>query len=286
MAVSKLQTRNGARVPSSTIDEFVAGLAGRAIRPADAEYDGARRIWNAAIDRHPGLIVRCLGAADVSHAVKFARANDLLVAIRGGGHNVAGRALCDDGMVIDLSAMRGVLVDPKTRTVQVQGGATLGDLDRETHLHGLAVPSGVVSKTGVAGLTLGGGVGWLVRKHGLSCDNVISFELVTAEGGLLTASAEEHPDLFWALRGGGGNFGIVTGFRFRAHPISTVLGGLIAHPRREPERSCDIIASSWRPRPRSSRPTQAWSRRRTACPPQSCSPAGAATSRRASACWP
>jgi len=238
MPYSKLQTRNGASVDSSAIDEFAVRLAGRVIRPADDEYDRARRIWNAAIDRHPGLIVRCLGVADVIDAVKFARANSLLLAVRGGGHNVAGRALCDDGMVIDLSAMRGVLVDPKTRTVQVQGGATLGDLDRETHLHGLAVPTGVVSKTGVAGLTLGGGVGWLVRKHGLSCDNVISFELVTAEGGLLTASAEEHPELFWALRGGGGNFGIVTGFRFRAHPISTVLGGLIAHPR---ERAGEVL---------------------------------------------
>ena len=226
-----LQNRAGARVDSSIIDEFAAGLAGRAIRPSDAEYDAARRIWNAAIDRYPGLIVRCLGAADVIQAVQFARTNDLLVAVRGGGHNVAGRALCDKGLVIDLSLMRGVLVDPKTGTVQVQGGATLGDLDRETHLHGLAVPMGVVSKTGVAGLTLGGGVGWLVRKHGLSCDNVIAFEVVTADGVLLTASAEEHPDLFWALRGGGGNFGIVTSFRFQAHPIATVLGGLIAHPR-------------------------------------------------------
>src|SRR5215213_10582015 len=196
MAESILRTRSGDYVDPAVIDDFATGLAGRAIQPGDPEYDGARRIWNAAIDRHPGLIVRCLGAADVVQAVKFARANDLLVSVRGGGHNVAGRALCDDGMVIDLSAMRGVLVDPKTRTVQVQGGATLGDLDRETHLHGLAVPTGVVSKTGVAGLTLGGDVGWLVRKHGLSCDNVVSFGLVTAEGSLLTASADERPDLF------------------------------------------------------------------------------------------
>jgi FAD/FMN-containing dehydrogenase len=231
MAEGMLQNRTGDRLAPSLIDEFAGGLAGRVIRSSDADYDAARRIWNAAIDRHPGLIVRCLGAADVIHAVTFARKNDLLVAVRGGGHNVAGRALCDSGIVIDLSAMRGVLVDPQTRTVQVQGGATLGDLDRETHLHALAVPMGVVSKTGVAGLTLGGGVGWLVRKHGLSCDNVVSFEVVTADAELLTASAEEHPDLFWALRGGGGNFGIVTCFRFRAQPISTVLGGLIAHPR-------------------------------------------------------
>jgi FAD/FMN-containing dehydrogenase len=227
----ELLNRRGARIDPDLVDKFATGLAGRVIRPGDGDYDGARRIWNAAIERHPGLIVRCLGAADVVHAVTFARANDVLAAVRGGGHNVAGRALCDDGMVIDLSAMRGVLVDPKARTVQVQGGATLGDLDRETHLHSLAVPVGVVSKTGVAGLTLGGGVGWLVRKHGLSCDNVISFELVTADGRLLTASADENPDLYWALRGGGGNFGIVTSFRFRAHPVSTVLGGLIAHPR-------------------------------------------------------
>ncbi|RVA26829.1 FAD-binding oxidoreductase, partial [Mesorhizobium sp. M7A.F.Ca.US.001.01.1.1] len=176
MLETQLQSRNGMPIGADLIDEFASGLAGRLIRLADADYDEARRIWNAAIDRHPGLIARCLGVADVIHAVKFASKNDLLVAVRGGGHNVAGRALCDNGIVIDLSAMRGVMVEAKTQTVRVQGGATLGDLDRETHLHGLAVPVGVVSKTGVAGLTLGGGVGWLVRKHGLSCDNVISFE--------------------------------------------------------------------------------------------------------------
>ena len=210
----ELQNRSGARLDADIIDEFAAGFAGRAIRPGDADYDEARRIWNAAIDRHPGLIVRCLGAADVIHAVKFAARNDLLVAVRGGGHNVAGRALCDNGLVIDLSGHARRAGRSQDRTVQVQGGATLGDLDRETHLHGLAVPAGVVSKTGVAGLTLGGGVGWLVRKYGLSCDNVISFELVTARGRLVMANADEHPDLFWALRGGGGNFGIVTCFAF------------------------------------------------------------------------
>ena len=231
MAATELRSRGGARIDAEIINEFAKGLAGRAIGPADADYADARRIWNAAIDRHPGLIVRCLGVADVIYAVKFARANDILVAVRGGGHNVAGRALCDDGLVVDLSSMRGVLVDPGKRVVRVQGGATLGDLDRETHLYGLAVPVGVVSKTGVAGLTLGGGVGWLVRKYGLSCDNVISFEVVTAEGELLIAGPENHPDLYWALRGGGGNFGIVTCFTFRAYPISTVLGGLIVHPR-------------------------------------------------------
>jgi hypothetical protein len=238
MTQSDLKSRGGARIEAAAIDEFAANVAGRVIRPSDPGYDIARRIWNAAIDRRPGLIVRCAGAADVIAAVKFARANDLLVAVRGGGHNVAGRALCDDGLVIDLSEMRGVLVDPASGTVRVQGGATLGDLDRETHLYGLAVPMGVVSKTGVAGLTLGGGVGWLVRKYGLSCDNVLAFEVVTAEGELVTASADSHPDLYWALRGGGGNFGVVTSFTFRAHPVATVLGGLLVHPR---ERAAEFL---------------------------------------------
>ena len=201
--------------------------------------------------------------------MKFARENDLLVAVRGGGHNVAGRALCDSGLVIDLSAMRGVLVDPETAHRPGQGGATLGDLDRETHLHGLAVPMGVVSKTGVAGLTLGGGVGWLVRKHGLSCDNVLSFELVTADGGVVTASAEEHPDLFWALQGGGGNFGIVTCFRFRAQPVSTVLGGLSCSSRQSRARFCAAIATSSPPRPEELTAYARWSRRRTECRPSS-----------------
>lgn len=159
MAETVLRNRAGAAIDPGIVDEFAAGLAGRALRPSDADYEAARHVWNAAIDRHPGLIARCVGVADVIHSVKFARANDLLVAVRGGGHSVAGRALCDDGIVIDLSAMRGVLVDASARIVHVQGGATLGDLDRESHLHGLAVPTGVVSRTGVAGLTLGGGVG-------------------------------------------------------------------------------------------------------------------------------
>ncbi len=231
MATAGPKNRSGASIDKGAIEEFSSAIAGRVILPTDPDYDGARRIWNASVQKRPGMVVRCRGTADVVHAVEFARANDLLVAIRGGGHNVAGRALCDDGIVIDLSAMRGVFVDPSRRTARVQGGATLGDVDRETHLHGLAVPAGVVSRTGIAGLTLGGGVGWLVRKYGLTCDNVLSFEVVTAEGKLLTASAEENPDLFWALRGGGGNFGIVTSFLFRAHPVATVLGGLIVHGR-------------------------------------------------------
>lgn len=233
MAKTELTSVENERIETDRIEAFAARIAGRLIRPSDVDYDAARSIWNASIDKHPGLIVRCLGVADVVEAVKFAAQNKLLVAVRGGGHNVAGRSLCDDGLVIDLSLMRGVMVDPSTDIVRVQGGAMLGDVDRETHLHGLAVPLGVVSKTGVAGLTLGGGVGWLVRKHGLSCDNVISFEVVTARGDVVTASADQDPDLFWALRGGGGNFGVVTCFTFKAVPVSTVLGGLLIHPRKE-----------------------------------------------------
>lgn len=169
--------------------------------------------------------------ADIVHAVKFAHENDLLVAVKSGGHNVGGRALCDDGIVIDLSVMKGIFVDPELRTVRVQAGATLGDVDRETHLHGLAIPTGVVSKTGIAGLTLGGGSGWLVRKYGLTCDNLLSCDVVTAEGKLVTANNEINADLFWGLRGGGGNFGIVTSFLYRAHPVSTVLGGLLVYAR-------------------------------------------------------
>jgi FAD/FMN-containing dehydrogenase len=231
MAPSNLKRRDGTAIDKALIDAFRQDFHGSIILPGDTGYELARRIWNASIDKHPGLIARCSGVADIVGAVQFARANDLLVAVRSGGHNVGGRALCDDGIVIDLSAMKGIFVDPRLGTVRVQAGALLGDVDRETHLHGLAVPAGVVSKTGIAGLTLGGGVGWLVRKYGLTCDNVLSCEVVTAEGDIVTASAEINADLFWGLRGGGGNFGIVTSFLYRAHPVSTVLGGLILHAR-------------------------------------------------------
>ncbi len=238
MATPTLKDRKGFPIAKETIDGLAALVAGKTIRPGDPKYDGARRIWNANVRKHPGLIVRCAGTADVVQVVKFARANNLLVSIRGGGHNVAGRALCDDGIVIDLSGMKGVFVDPARGTARVQGGATLGDVDRETHAFGLAVPAGVISRTGIAGLTLGGGVGWLVRKYGLTCDNLLSCEVVTDEGKVVTASAGENADLFWALRGGGGNFGVVTSFLFQAHPVSTVLGGLIIHPR---DRARDVI---------------------------------------------
>jgi FAD/FMN-containing dehydrogenase len=231
MSIHSLISEDGTTVDNTHIDQLRSACRGALIRPGDAGYDSARRIWNASIDKHPGLIVRCSGLADVIAAVRFAREHRLLVAIRGGGHNVGGRALCDDGLVIDLSFMKGIHVDARARRVRVQPGVTLGELDRETHVHGLAVPAGVISKTGIAGLTLGGGVGWLVRHYGLTVDSVLSFEVVTADGEVLTASAEEHPDLFWGLRGGGGNFGVVTSFEYRAHPVSIVLGGMVLYPR-------------------------------------------------------
>jgi len=231
MSAETLRDRAGEAIPDEKIEAFANALRGDLIRPGDADYDSARSIWNALVEKHPGAIAKCSGTADVVAAVNFARQNDIVVAIRGGGHNVGGRALCDDGLVIDLSRMRGIHVDPSERTVRAQGGATLGDVDAETHLHGLAVPFGVISKTGIAGLTLGGGVGWLVRKYGPTCDNVIAAEVVTADGRVRTASASENPDLYWAIRGGGGNFGVVTSFLYQAYPVSTVLGGLIVYPR-------------------------------------------------------
>ncbi|HXK04337.1 MAG TPA: FAD-binding oxidoreductase [Verrucomicrobiae bacterium] len=225
-------------MPATDIQAFKSAFHGAVSEPGDAGYDDARRIWNASIDKHPRLIARCSGLADVIAALNFARTNNLLTAIRGGGHNVGGRALCDDGIVIDLSGLRSVYVDPARRTVRVQGGATLGDMDRETHVFGLAVPCGIVPKTGIAGLTLGGGVGWLLRKYGMTIDNLLSCQVITAEGSVLTASASEHEDLYWALRGGGGNFGIVTSFEFRAQPVHTVLGGLLVYPR---QAAIDVI---------------------------------------------
>jgi FAD/FMN-containing dehydrogenase len=204
---------------------------GQVFEPADIGYDDARRIWNASVSKRPRVIARCSGLADVIAAVNFGRTNNLPTAIRGGGHNVGGRALCDDGLVIDLSPMRSVFVDNTTRRVRVQGGATLGDVDRETQVFGLAVPCGIVPKTGISGLTLGGGVGWLIRKYGMSIDNLLSAQVVTGDGKVLTASASENDDLFWALRGGGGNFGVVASFEFQAHPVATILGGLLLYPR-------------------------------------------------------
>lgn len=218
---------SGHRSKQPTLVE-IDGFRGRLISAHHADYNIARAVWNGAINRHPRLIARCIGVADVVAAVRFARDHDLEIAIRGGGHNVAGTAVCDDGIVIDLSAMRAVRVDPVHRRAWVQGGALWGDVDHETQVHGLVTTGGIVSHTGVAGLTLGGGVGWLMRKHGLTVDNLLAADVVTADGELRRASENEHPDLFWALSGGGGNFGVVTSFEFRLHCVGpTVLAGPI-----------------------------------------------------------
>ncbi|WP_440989016.1 FAD-binding oxidoreductase [Haloarchaeobius baliensis] len=201
------------------VEQFESTLRGELVRPGDAGYDDARAVWNGVIDRSPALIVRCAGVADVQRAVGFARETDLPLSVRGGGHNVAGTAVCDDGLVVDCSAMTAVRVDPDARTAWVESGATWADVDHETQAFGLATPGGVVSDTGVAGLTLGGGIGHLRCKHGLSCDNLRSVELVTADGEFVRASETENPELFWGLRGGGGNFGVVTGFEFELHPV-------------------------------------------------------------------
>ena len=208
---------------SVTDNEAIAilanGMRGVCITPTDASYNDARAVWNGSIDKYPTVIAQCSGVADVIDAINFARANRVPVAVRGGGHNVTGNAVCDDGIVIDLGAMNAVRVNVAARRVRAGGGATIGDVDRETQVFNLAVPLGVVSKTGIAGLTLCGGHSWLTRKHGFACDNLISVDMVTADGRFLTASESENADLFWAVRGGGGNFGIVTSFEFQAHPI-------------------------------------------------------------------
>jgi FAD/FMN-containing dehydrogenase len=212
------------------VRQLQASLRGALLRPSNDRYDETRTVWNGMIDKRPALIVRCAGAADVIAAVTFARDHDLLVSVRGGGHSVAGKAVCDGGLMIDLSPMRSVRVDPVIRTARVEGGALLGDLDRATQAFDLATTAGVVTHTGVAGLTLGGGVGRLAHKYGLACDNLLSVDLVTAEGRILKASAAENPDLFWGIRGGGGNFGIVTSFEFRLHPVGPgVLGGTVIY---------------------------------------------------------
>jgi FAD/FMN-containing dehydrogenase len=213
------------------IGELKAGFQGELLLPSDGAYESARKIWNAMIDKRPAVIARCATTSDVVRGVNFARDNGLLLAIRGGGHNIAGNAICDDGLVIDLSKMKAARVDPAGRRVTIEAGATLADLDAATQAHGLATPVGINSTTGIAGLTLGGGFGWLSRKYGMTVDNLESAEVVTAAGEVVRASATEHPDLFWALRGGGGNFGVVTRFEFRLHPVGpNVLSGLIVYP--------------------------------------------------------
>ncbi len=210
-----------------TIQAFKTSLRGKLVQPGDADYDAVRALYNGMIDKRPRLIARCVDVADVISAVNFGRDQGLLVAIRAGGHNGPGLGSCNDGLVIDLSMMKSVRVDPASRTVRVDAGCTSGDVDHATHPFGLAVPFGIVSTTGVAGLTLGGGTGYLTRKYGLTVDNLLEADVVLADGKFVIASKSQHPDLFWALRGGGGNFGVVTSFLFQAHPVSTVYAGPI-----------------------------------------------------------
>lgn len=233
MAELEMRTTNGGKtaLQERDIERFASGLRGELLTPESADYDSTRAIWNGMIDRRPGLIVRCSESADVSQAVKFGRDNELLVSIRGAGHNIAGNAVADDALMIDLSPMNSVKVDPTNRTARVQPGATLADVDAATQAHGLALPSGINSTTGIAGLTLGGGFGWLSRKYGLTIDSLISADVVTPTGQTLTASEEENTDLFWGIRGGGGNFGVVTSFEFRLYPFGPeVLSGLMVYP--------------------------------------------------------
>src|SRR5438874_842476 len=203
--------------------EFAAGLRGPLLRPGDGGYDEARKVWNGMIDRRPALIARCAGAADVMAAIRFAHTHELLVSVRGGGHNITGNAVCQGGLMIDLSPMRSVRVDPVGRTARAEAGLTWGEYNRETQLHGLATTGGVVSTTGIAGLTLGGGLGWLMGKHGLALDNLRSVQVVLADGRILTASERENEDLFWGLRGGGGNFGVAASFEYRLHPVGPMI---------------------------------------------------------------
>jgi FAD/FMN-containing dehydrogenase len=232
------QTTKAPALGEKAIQELKASFRGELIRPGDDGYDAARKVFNGMIDKHPALIARTVDIADTVAAVNFARENKLTLAIRGGGHNVAGFGTCDDGLVVDLSRMKGIRVDPAKRTVRAEGGCTWGDVDHATHAFGLAAPGGLISTTGIAGLTLGGGIGHLTRKYGLSCDNLISADVVTADGRLITASADQNADLFWGLRGGGGNFGVVTSFEFRLHPVSTVFAGPILYPL---EKSKDAL---------------------------------------------
>ncbi|HVL93345.1 MAG TPA: FAD-binding oxidoreductase [Acidimicrobiales bacterium] len=221
------------------MDELRASFSGPLIGPGDPAYDEHRKVWNGSIDRRPGLIARCRGVADVRAAVRFARDRELLVAVRGGGHSFPGLSVCDGGILIDLGLMKGIRVDPDGRTARAQAGVLLGELDRETQAFGLAVPSGIVTHTGLAGLTLGGGIGWIMRKYGLTVDQLLSVDVVTADGEFLTASADQNAELFWGIRGGGGNFGIVVDFEFRLNPLGPqVLAGPVFWPI---EQAADVL---------------------------------------------
>jgi FAD/FMN-containing dehydrogenase len=220
----------GTALDTERVDTLASRLSGGLLSPEDTAYEEARRVHNGLIDRRPALIVRCLSAADVVDAIGFAREAGLEISVRGGGHNVAGRAVGDGALMVDLAEMKGMYVDPEARTVRAQGGLNWKEFNRETAVHGLAVTGGTISATGIAGLTLGGGLGWLMGVHGLAADNLLSVELVTANGEVVNVTDDSDPDLFWGLRGGGGNFGVATSFEYRLHPLSQVTGGLVAHP--------------------------------------------------------
>ena len=232
MAQLNVATLDGtpSALDDDAIKSFRSRIRGDLILPADDAYEDARKVWNGMTDKRPGLIVRCAGVADVMNAVNFVRDNELLVAVRGGAHSIAGHSVCDGGILIDLSRMRSVRVDPVRRTARAGGGAKWGDFDYETQAFGLATTGGTNTDTGIAGLTLGGGIGWLAGKYGLSCDNLLSADVVTADGRFLAASQTENEDLFWGLRGGSGNFGIVTSFEYQLHPVGPVLAGMVLHP--------------------------------------------------------
>ena len=219
-----------ATIDGALLEALSASFSGTVLLPGDDGYDEARLVHNGLIDRRPALIARCQGTADIAEAIGLARASSLEISVRGGGHNVAGRAVADGGLMIDLAEMKGIHVDASARTARAQGGVTWKELNRETHRHGLAVTGGAISSTGIAGYTLGGGLGWLMAKHGLGADNLLGVELVTADGEILNVTDESHPDLMWALRGGGGNFGVAASLVYRLHPVGMVTGGLIAHP--------------------------------------------------------
>jgi FAD/FMN-containing dehydrogenase len=232
MAEVQLKTIDGdtKSLGGAQVTRFQSLLRGELLQPADRGYDAARRVWNAMVDKRPALIARCAGPSDVIQTVRFAREHDLLVSVRGGGHNYAGVSVWEGGLMIDLSPMRGIRVDPFGQKARAQAGLRLGEFDRETQAFGLATTLGINTDTGIAGLTLGGGYGWLAGKHGLACDNLLSVDIVTADGQLLTANDQNHADLFWAVRGAGANFGIVTSFEYQLHTIGPIVGGMLLHP--------------------------------------------------------
>ena len=244
-ATNGVDSRIGAELDDATVAEFKDNLHGKLLVPDDLAYDSARMIWNRLIDKRPALIARCATADDVVRSVRFAREHDLAVAVRGGGHNIAGNCVCDGGLMIDLSPMKGIQVDPQRRTARAQPGLTLGEFDRHTQANGLATTMGIASEVGIAGLTLGGGYGWLAGRYGLACDNLLSVALVTAEGKHVSASEGENAELFWGVRGGGANFGVITSFEYRLHTVGKVLGGMVLYaPTRDALRFYDEFSSS------------------------------------------